>query len=432
MNDPTTNSTPAERAKFTLRRYSCAALIVAIFVVGVFIGRSSVSDSSAHGTAQAPITIKNRDYKNASAKDLDFKQFWQVWSKVQDKYVKRPADEQQMFYGAIAGMVASLGDPYSVYFTPEIAQQFQEELEGSFSGIGAEVGMKDNRVVIIAPLPESPAEAAGLRPGDYIAEINEKSTAGLSVEEAVKQIRGPEGTDVTLTIEREGAKGSTKITIKRRKIELKSVTHQMLPDNVLLITLSSFNEQTMPQFNAAIATAQQKKVSGIVLDLRNNPGGYFDTAISVASEWLMPGQVVVAEREGKDAQSQEFKTVGSHRLRGIKTAVLINGGSASASEIVAGALQDHQMAKVIGTKSFGKGSVQEYEELADGSALKLTVALWYTPKDRSINESGIQPDVVIEEKKDVVNDGASVIAARKDPTKDEYIQRALQYIKTGK
>lgn len=425
----TSTPTPAERAKFTIRKYVSAMLLIAVFVTGLFIGRSSVEDGFAQGKTVAPVTIKNRDSKNASAKELDFKQFWQVWSKVQEKYVKRPADEQQMFYGAIAGMIASLDDPYSVYFTPEIAKQFQEELEGSFSGIGAEVGMKENRVVVIAPLPDSPAEAAGLRTGDYISEIDEKSTAGISVEEAVKQIRGPEGTDVTLTLEREGAKGPTKITIKRRKIELKSVTFQMLPNNVQLIKLSSFNEQTIPQLNAAIVAAQQKKVSGIILDLRNNPGGYFDTAISVASEWLMPQQVVVVEREGTSSIRKEFKTDGKHRLRGIKTAVLINGGSASASEIVAGALQDHEMAKVIGSKSFGKGSVQEYEELADGSALKLTIALWYTPKDRSINESGIQPDIAIEEKKD---DGASAIAARKDPTKDEFIQRALQYIKTGK
>ncbi|OGH67612.1 MAG: hypothetical protein A3C15_01315, partial [Candidatus Magasanikbacteria bacterium RIFCSPHIGHO2_02_FULL_50_9b] len=408
--------TPAERSKFTMRRYTCSMLVVIIFVCGVFIGRTTVDDGNAKSVKKAASAIKNKEARSTAQRNIDFQQFWSVWSKIQEKYVKRPADEQQLFYGAISGLVASLGDPYSVYFTPEIAKQFQEELDGSFSGIGAEVGMKENRVVIIAPLADSPAEAAGVSSGDYIVEIDGKLTTGLSVEQAVKQIRGPQGTNVVLTVEREGKQELIKITITRRKIELKSVTHQLMPDNTLLITITSFNEQTMGQLNAAIATAQSKKVKGIIVDLRNNPGGYFETSIAVASEWLAAREAVVAEREGADATRREFYTTGAHRLRGIKTVVLINNGSASASEIVAGALQDHGVATVIGTKSFGKGSVQEYEELPDGSALKLTIALWYTPKDRSINEQGIQPDIVIEEKKagEQPEDAAAIIAARKD------------------
>lgn len=416
-------------------RVSRWVAILIIFVLGVFVGRVSENWAQADGlTGKAPVLV-NTDVVEARNANIDFKQFWQVWNKIQERYVTRPADEQKMFYGAIAGMVGALEDPYSVYFTPEIATQFQEELEGSFSGIGAEVGMKNNRVVIVSPLPETPAESAGLLPGDYIVEVDGVQTAGLSVDEVVKKIRGKQGTDVVLTIERDGKQGQSKITIKRNKIELKSVTHKMLPDNVMLITLSSFNDQTNKQFEEAIGVAQAQSVSGIVLDLRNNPGGYFETAISVASEWLQTGQVVVAEREGVTAKRQEFVTSGAHRLKGIPTVVLINGGSASASEIVAGALQDHGVAKLIGVKSFGKGSVQEYEQLPDGSALKLTIALWFTPKDRSINESGIMPDIVMEDKKATggdMPDAETLIATRKDPTKDEYVRRALQYLKTGK
>lgn len=424
MTQQLNHSPAAERSRHTIRRYIYSICVLAIFVLGIFMGRSSADTS----TAASSSSVVNSDSKSAQA--VDFAPFWQIWNKVQTKSVHRPADEQQMFYGAIAGMVASLGDPYSVYFTPEIAKQFQEELDGTFSGIGAEVGIKDGRVVIIAPLPESPAEAAGLQAGDFINEVNDKSTEGLAVEEAVKLIRGPQATTVALLIERKG-KAPFKVLITRRTIELKSVTQQILPGDIMFMTISSFNDQTLPQFDQAIKVAQDKKIKGLIVDLRNDPGGFFDGAIAVASEWLEPKDVVVAERGKGAGDRSEFISVGTHRLRGIPTVVLINGGSASASEIVAGALQDQGKATIIGEKSFGKGSVQEYEELADGSAIKLTVALWYTPKDRSIDTSGIQPDIVIEPKKDVAGQQESYVL-KKDPLKDVFVQRALQFLKTGK
>lgn len=418
-------SPATQRSRGVLRRYLLSICLVFVFGFGVFVGRSTMKANAATES------VSNKTTSNETAQDIDFDPFWDVWEKVQTKFVRRPADQQQMFYGAISGMVASLGDPYSVYFTPEIAKQFQEELDGTFSGIGAEVGMKNAHVIVIAPLPESPAEAAGLRAGDYIAEINGKTTDGLTVEEAVKQIRGPQGTVVDLTIVREGAKQPIKISITRKTIELKSVTHQMLPGDMLMISISSFNDQTLPQFDQAIAVAKEKNVKGIVVDLRNNPGGFFDGAIEVASEWLEPRQVVVAERGKGNGPRKEFFSTGTHRLLGIPTVVLINGGSASASEIVAGALQDQNKAKIIGEKSFGKGSVQEYEELPDGSALKLTIALWYTPNDRSINESGIQPDIVVEAKKQGSEEPEGYVT-RRDPMKDAVVVRALQYLNTKK
>ncbi|MDQ5931691.1 MAG: hypothetical protein QG607_392 [Patescibacteria group bacterium] len=420
-----TTSPATQRSRAVLRRYLLSICLVVVFGFGVFVGRSTMKANAATES------VSNKTTSSETAQDIDFDPFWDVWEKVQTKFVRRPADQQQMFYGAISGMVASLGDPYSVYFTPEIAKQFQEELDGTFSGIGAEVGMKNAHVIVIAPLPESPAEAAGLRAGDYVAEINGKTTDGLTVEEAVKQIRGPQGTVVDLTIVREGAKQPIKISITRKTIELKSVTHQMLPGDMLMISISSFNDQTLPQFDQAIAVAKEKNVKGIVVDLRNNPGGFFDGAIEVASEWLEPRQVVVAERGKGNGPRKEFFSTGEHRLLGIPTVVLINGGSASASEIVAGALQDQNKAKIIGEKSFGKGSVQEYEELPDGSALKLTIALWYTPNDRSINESGIQPDIVVEPKKQGSEEPEGYVT-RRDPMKDAVVLRALQYLNTKK
>jgi len=421
-------SPAAIRSQQYLRRFISTIVFVVVFGLGIFVGRAIPVGSASSSAA----SVINKEASGSVAEDVDFEPFWDVWEKVQTKFVRRPADENQMVSGAIAGMVASLGDPYSVYFTPEIAKQFQEDLDGTFSGIGAEVGMKNNRIVVVAPLPESPAEAAGLRPGDFVAEINATSTEAMSVEEAVKQIRGPEGTEVKLTIVREGKPQPLKITIIRKKIELKSVTQQILPGNVMFLTISSFNDQTIPQLDQAIQVAQFKKVKGIIVDLRNNPGGFFDSSITVASEWLDPGSVVVAERGKGDGARKEFSATGTHRLLGIPTVVLVNGGSASASEIVAGALQDHGKAKLIGEKTFGKGSVQEYEELPDGSALKLTIALWFTPKDRSINESGIQPDIVVVPKKEGEAAQLESYIARRDPMKDAVVVRALQYLASGK
>ena len=416
----------AVRSEHTVRRFVTIFFAIALLVVGVLIGRASVL---THAPTQNKFTTSA--LKNSGTRpNVDFTEFWEIWNKIQTKFVHRPGDEQKMYKGAIAGMVASLNDPYSVYFTPEIAQQFQEELEGTFFGIGAEIGMKNNRVVIVTPLPDSPAEAAGIRAGDFIVAIDGKETTGFSSEEAAKRIRGHEGTTVTLAIERVNTKSRVDYVITRKKIELKSVTQKILPGDIMLMTVTSFNEQTIPQFNDAIAKVQEKKIKGIIVDLRNDPGGYFEGAIAFASEWLEPNQIVVAERGNGSVQRTEFSSNGLHRLRGIPTTVLINEGSASASEIVAGALQDHKVAKLIGQKSFGKGSVQEYEQLSDGSALKLTVALWFTPLDRSINESGIQPDIVLTEKKSGADDANRGFL--KDPLKDQTIQRAVQFLRTGK
>lgn len=398
-------------------------ILVAVFAVGLFIGRST--DAPVFGAANK-ISLKNTS--DRVLKQVDFQQFWGVWDKIQAKSVKRPLEDAKLFRGALQGMVAALDDPYSIYFTPEIARQFQEDLEGTFAGIGAEIGAKKERIVIITPLPETPAERAGLRPGDFILTVNGETTVGLSVEEVVKKIRGPAGSEVKLVVERAATQKPLEFTIKRAQIQLQSVTYKLLPNKIALISLNSFNDQTETQFNTAVQNLLADGAQGIILDVRNNPGGYFDVALRVASEWLDEGDLIVIEKGATANERQEFKSTGTHRLTAYPTAVLINEGSASAAEILAGALRDHQRARIIGSQSFGKGSVQEFEQLPDGSALKLTVALWFTPNDQSINETGIEPEIKIAEPISTETQSLYV----RDPNKDVVIQRALQYLRTQK
>ncbi len=429
-----------EQSRVQLHRYVFAFLLVVAFGAGVLLGNHAPRTASAQdvqtdtATSTGVVENKNTIGRTLPSK-VDFQQFWDVWQKIQNKSVKRPVDDVQLYYGAVGGLVASLGDPYSVYFPPDIAKEFQDQLAGSFSGIGAEVGAKDGNVVVVSPLPDTPAERAGLKTGDIVAAIDGTSTLNTAVDEAVKMIRGQKGTKVTLTIIRAGSKDPLTFTMVRDTIEVKSVKTEQLDNSVMDITISSFDEQTQKLFANAVLEAKMAHAKGIVLDLRNDPGGFFDSAIMVASEFLADNQVVVAERDSTQVGTKnrkEFVTEGTHGLLGIPTAVLINGGSASASEIVAGALQDHKVATLIGEKSFGKGSVQEYEQLADGSALKLTVALWFTPDDHTINQTGIQPDVVIVPPKV----DPKKVALPVDPLKakdwrtDPFIMKAMEILKT--
>ncbi|MEY4723057.1 MAG: hypothetical protein RLZZ324_570 [Candidatus Parcubacteria bacterium] len=331
-------------------------------------------------------------------KDVDFQQFWDVWKTVKAKHVyPENTSDKKLFYGAIAGMVGSLGDPYSVYFDPEFAQKFNQQLEGTFDGIGAEIGIKSDTLTVIAPLPGTPAEKAGIKAGDRIYAIDGTDTTGMSTDDAVTRIRGKKGTQVKLLIGRDGLKDPKEIVITRSTIVTQAVKWETkkLADGrkIGVITLSQFNDQVDAKFNQAVKAMLADDVKGIVLDLRNDPGGYLDAAVTVAGEWIHEDTVVIEKYN--DGKQDKYPSKGLARLDGIPTVVLINGGSASASEIVAGALQDDGKALLIGEKSFGKGSVQDYSSFDDGSALKLTVALWYTPKDRSINKAGIEPDVKV-------------------------------------
>jgi len=332
---------------------------------------------------------------NKLTQDIDFNLFWNVWDELKDKYVdKDKLDDKKMFYGALKGLVESTGDPYTVFMEPKIAKEFSDDLAGTFEGIGAEIGKKDNIIIIVAPLADMPAEKAGLQAGDKIYAINGQSTSGLAIDEAVSKIRGPKGTEVTLTIFRKGFEKTKDFKITRQTILVKSVKTKMSDDKIFTITITNFNDDTSELFKKAAADAVQKNPKGIILDLRNNPGGYLETAIDVASEWIDEG--VIVTEQFSPGKKNEYQHRGRARLKDFPTVVLVNQGSASASEIVSGALKDDGKAIIVGMKTFGKGSVQTLQELKDGSSVKITVAKWLTPKGYNINEQGIAPDVEVD------------------------------------
>lgn len=363
---------------------------VVTFSLGFFVGESrGVRSVVPSGEGQV---IGQGDVPSYLSEDVDFKQFWDIWNFVKEEYYRQPVSDVELFYGALKGLLAGVDDPYSVYFDPEEAKAFASSLEGSFEGIGAQIGIKDDRLQVIAPLAGMPAEIAGLQPGDWIVFIDGTETTGMSVDAAVMLIRGEKGTEVVLTIGREGESGLIEIPITRDKIVVDSVKWSRDDKNIMTISISTFNHDTMDLFSQAIQEALSEDVSGIILDLRSNPGGLLTTAIDIGSAWVGYDPILI---ERNFTKVQTFKGVTAPRLQGIATAVLVNGGSASASEIVAGALQDYGLATIIGTQTFGKGSVQDYRELPDGSALKITTASWYTPDGRSINEEGIAPDIEV-------------------------------------
>ncbi len=322
--------------------------------------------------------------------------FWDVWEIVQEKFVEGPQDERSLFYGAIEGAVASLEDPYSVFLRPEITKEFVADLSGSFEGIGAEIGKRQGRLIIVAPLPNSPAEKAGLESGDIVATIDGEDAGPLPLDEAVRRIRGPRGSAVQFTIFREKTDELLDISVTRAPIDIPTVSHEVREDGVLYVKLSHFNDVSLKKFDPVIKAANKDSVKGMVLDLRNNPGGFLDVAVAMTSEWLAEGELIVKEdfHNGGD-HDIEYTSRGNHRLTDVPTVVLINGGSASASEILAGALRDHDKAILVGETTFGKGSVQDFQTFPDGSALKLTVAKWLTPKGGSINDTGIEADVTV-------------------------------------
>jgi carboxyl-terminal processing protease len=391
--------------KLRAKKYAGVYLSIILFIIsfgsGVIVGKVwyvQKQITNDNGNVQIGKVLNLNRATNRSS--LDFGQFWDVWDTIKSKYVKQPVKDADMFYGAIQGLVMSLEDPYSLYFPPKAAEEFTKDLSGELEGIGAEIGVKNNQLMVVAPLPDSPAEKSGLRPGDKILYIDKESTFGMDVSTAVSKIRGNAGTQVTLTITRDGLSESAEVIITRLKINIPSVLFSIKPNNIAYLRVMQFNDKTTGEFDKAIKQIQARRVKGIILDLRNNPGGYLDAAIDMASEWIADG-VVVSEK-GMDGLSKEHYTEGRHSLVGIKTIVLINKGSASASEIVAGALQDSKQAILIGEQTFGKGSVQDFETFPDGSALKLTVAEWFTPNGRNINKEGIKPDM--EEKEDWANE----------------------------
>lgn len=354
---------------------------------------ASLSDISVVSSTASSTDSDLPDYLK---RDVDFSLYWDVWNIIKNNYYNKEVIDTELFYGSLKGLVASLSDPYSIFMTPSDASDFAQDMKGTFEGIGAEISIKNGQLTVVSPLDDSPAMKAGLRPKDFILAVNGTSTEGLSIDQAVNLIRGDKGTEVILTIFREGWSETQDIKIIRDKIIVKSVTWEYKENGtVAWVKVRQFNEDTIPLFNKFIEEVNFKPLlKGVVLDLRSNPGGYLEVAVQMAGEW--GGDKVVVIERNRDNQENPHHAFINARLAKYKTVVLVNGGSASGSEIVAGALQDWEMATLVGTTTFGKGSVQELNYLSDGSQVKLTIAKWFTPNDRSIDEAGIEPDIEVE------------------------------------
>ncbi len=350
---------------------------------------------------------------------VNFGTFWQAWDVVNKNYLNAgKINSQDKVYGAISGLVGSLKDPYSIFFPPKENEKFQEDVRGNFGGIGAEIGIKKNQLVVIAPLKDTPASRAGLRAEDMILKINSTSTEGMTTDDAVKLIRGPENTDVTLMIMRESWEKPKDFKITRGRIIVPTLDFTMKDGNIAYIQLYTFNSNADYLFYQAATRALSEGVKGIVLDLRNNPGGYLEVAVNLGG-WFLPKGTLIVKEESRNGDVEILKANGNAALAGLPVVVLMNGGSASASEILAGALRDDRGVKLIGEKSFGKGTVQELIPLPDGSTIKLTIAHWVLPNGKILDNGGLEPDIEVK----ITDDD---IKNKKDPQLD----KALEIIKS--
>ncbi len=367
-----------------------------LFLTLSFAGGYLVGNSSAEQGAPLGIT------KQASEPEqVDLSLFWQVWGLLQKKHLKRPLESTDMLYGAIKGLAESTGDPYTTFLPPEENDLMKASLEGEYEGIGAELGMRDEQLIIVAPLDGSPALSAGVKAGDKIIKVDGEETTAWSVTEAVSKIRGEAGTNVTLTMlrsvgDQDGLK-TVEITITRGTIDLPSITWEK-KEGVYYIRLSRFGEATNSEWDTAVKEIINNNGGAapgkIILDLRGNPGGYLDAAIHIASDFISGGTIVF-EQFG-DGRKIPFADRYSSELVNSDPVILIDGGSASASEIVAAALRERRNAVLVGKQSFGKGTVQDSKDLANGSGLHITVAKWLTPEGNCVNEVGLEPDYIVD------------------------------------
>ena len=361
--------------------------------------------------------------------NVDFSLFWKVYNDLNAKYVdKGKVDPQKILYGAISGLVNSVGDPYTVFFEPVTSKKFQEEISGSFGGIGIEIGKRNNILTVISPIKDTPAFKAGIKAGDKILKIDTKPTANLAIEEAVNMIRGKKGTKVTLTIQTE-TNPTRDVELIRDAIKIPTIEWKLIEQGnkkIAYMQIYSFNQTVDSEFKKASEEILKSGATGFIVDLRNNPGGLLDSAINLAGWFLDKNKVVVNEAFGNGTKN-EFRSDGNAALKQYPTVVLMNGGSASASEILAGALHDNRNIKIVGEKSFGKGSVQELQNYGDGSSLKVTIAKWLTPAGISISEKGIEADVEVKFKEeDLKEEGKIEIGT---PGKDAQLDKAIEILK---
>lgn len=365
------------------------ALLAGVFAIGYSIGNNSKADI-------VQLTeLTNKEV--GKPETTDFSLFWQAWNTLNQKFVgsSTPTDKEKIFK-AIEGLASAYGDPYTTFFPPVEAKNFEETVSGNFGGVGMELGIKEGALVVIAPLKNTPAYRAGIKSGDKIIKINDVLASSLQVEAAVKLIRGEKGTGVTITFAREGVSEPLVVPLIRDAIEIPTVDTELRADGVFVLRLYNFSALSPGLFRQGLREFIESGSDKLIVDLRNNPGGYLEAAVDMASWFLPAGKVIVSEDFGKTKEGDVYKSKGYNIFTDkLKMVVLINGGSASASEILAGALRDHNIATLVGEKSFGKGSVQELVSLPNETSLKITIARWLTPNGTSISARGITPDIEV-------------------------------------
>ncbi len=389
---------------------SVVVFIIAIFIFG-YVSGASMSTTTHAADVTSGTNLLDKVKQTLSDKFI----FWKASSTM-------PTDAD-LQYGMIKGYVSAYGDPYTIFFPPKDAKSFSENVKGSFGGVGMNVGEKDGRIVVIAPLKDSPAMKAGIKAGDIIASVDGHNVLGQPSDEAVSLIRGEIGKSVKITVLHPGAKSTVDITIVRAEIKIPTIDSET-KNGVYIIHLYNFSADSAELFRQALLGFATSTSNDLIIDLRGNPGGYLDSAVDIASFFLPEGKIVVFEKQGKNEDRVDHRSKGFNSWmanKNVKIGVLIDGGSASASEILSGALKDYNVAKIVGTKSFGKGSVQELVNFDDGSSLKVTVAKWYTPNGVSISENGIVPDVIAE--------ATTTMKDKKGNILDSQIYKAIDVVK---
>lgn len=396
-----------KKSKTIIKTGANVAVLLIVFGVGVAFGQGKI--------VFGPDAMYHRSTQKNSPEKIDTAGVQEVYKMLRQSF-DGELDSNKLEDGMKSGLVRAAGDPYTEFLNAEDSKQFEEQLSGSFEGIGAELSKDGNNVVIVSPIAGYPAEKAGLKPKDIIVKINDEDATDLTVTEAVNKIRGPKGTNVKLTVARDGK--PLEFTITRETISLPSVEHKMEAGNVGVITISRYGEDTVELATKAANDLKAQGAKGIVLDLRGNPGGLLDAAVGVSSLWLDKGATVLQEKRN-GVVVRTYYANGNNPLKGMPTIVLIDDGSASASEITAGALKDNKVATLLGTKSYGKGSVQEIRELTSGGTLKVTVARWFTPSGKNIDKHGIEPDTQVE----ITDEN---IKAKQDPQLDTALGKLRQ------
>ena len=360
--------------------------VLAVFGMGIAVGYEQ------RPAVEKVVELRNKESDKPN--QVDFAPFWKAWSVINEKYVgEEKGDTQAKVWGAIEGLARSLKDPYTVFMPPEETKNFETEIAGSFEGVGMEIGLRDGIVTVVSPIKDSPAFRAGVKAGDKILKIDGKPTTDFSVEQAVKLIKGPKGTKVTLNLFRESKKTSFDLKITRDVISLPTIDTEMRQDGIFVIKLYSFNQLSNDLFRKALQEFVAANTDKMIIDLRGNPGGYLDFAVDMASWFLPKDKVIVRESFGDGRPEEVMKSNGYNIFTDkLKLVILVNEGSASASEILAGALSENGRATLVGAKTFGKGSVQELVKITPDTNLKVTIARWLTPQGVSISKKGITPD----------------------------------------